>query len=118
MLGRFGRCLVAVPVALGAATLVALVLFGIGSLLLILAVVLPLVLIGLIAAAARTGKAKPRYDSNGAGFSDRCSACLGLARQPPPGWQSFAHDRQAGGPPPGPGPSARHRLAARLPAWS
>jgi hypothetical protein len=59
MLGRFGRCLVAVPLALGAATLVAVVLLGVGSLLLVLAVVLPLVLIGLIAAAAaRTGKAK------------------------------------------------------------
>jgi hypothetical protein len=58
MLGRFGRCLVAVPLALGAATLVAVVLLGVGSLLL----VLPLVVIGLIAAAARTGKAKIRLD--------------------------------------------------------
>jgi hypothetical protein len=58
MLGRFGRCLVAVPLALGAATLVAVVLLGVGSLLL----VLPLVLIGLIAAAARTGKAKTRLE--------------------------------------------------------
>jgi hypothetical protein len=62
MLGRFGRCLVAVPLALGAATLVAVVLLGIGSLLLVLAVVLPLVLIGLIAAAALTGKTKTRLD--------------------------------------------------------
>ena len=62
MLGRFGRCLVAVPLALGAATLVAVVLFGIGSLLLVLAVILPLVLIGLIAAAALTGKAKTRLE--------------------------------------------------------
>jgi hypothetical protein len=58
MLGRFGRCLVAVPLALGAATLVAVVLLGVGSLLL----VLPLVLIGLIVAAARTGKAKIRFE--------------------------------------------------------
>ena len=58
MLGRFGRCLVAVPLALGAATLVAVVLLGVGSLLL----VLPLVLTGLIAATARTGKAKTRLD--------------------------------------------------------
>jgi hypothetical protein len=36
MLGRFGRCLVAVPLALGAATLVAVVLLGVGSLLLAL----------------------------------------------------------------------------------
>jgi hypothetical protein len=62
MLGRFGRCLVAVPLALGAATLVAVVLLGVGSLLLVLAVVLPLVVIGLIAAAARTGKAKIRLE--------------------------------------------------------
>jgi hypothetical protein len=58
MLGRFGRCLVAVPLALGAATLVAVVLLGVGS----LPVVLPLVVIGLIAAAARTGKAKTRLE--------------------------------------------------------
>ena len=62
MLGPFGRCLVAVPIALGVATLVAVVLLGVGSLLLVLAVVLPLVVIGLIAAAARTGKAKIRLD--------------------------------------------------------
>ena len=62
MLGRFGRCLVAVPLALGAATLVAVVLLGVGSLLLVLAVVLPPVVIGLIAAAARTGKAKTRLE--------------------------------------------------------
>ena len=62
MLGPVGRCLVAVPVALGVATLVAVVLLGVGSLLLVLAVVLPLVLIGLIAATALTGKAKTRLD--------------------------------------------------------
>jgi hypothetical protein len=62
MLGRFGRCLVVVPLALGAATLVAVVLLGVGSLLLVLAVVLTLVLIGLIAATARTGKAKTRLE--------------------------------------------------------
>jgi hypothetical protein len=62
MLGRFGRCLVAVPLTLRAATLVAVVLLGVGSLLLVLAVVLPLVVIGLIAAAARTGKAKIRLE--------------------------------------------------------
>jgi len=38
------------------------VLLGVGSLLLVLAVVLPLVVIGLIAAAARTGKAKIRLE--------------------------------------------------------
>ena len=62
MLGRFSGCLVAVPLALGAATLVAVVLLGVGSLLLVLALVLPLVLIGLIAAAALTGKAKTRLE--------------------------------------------------------
>jgi hypothetical protein len=62
MLGPVGRCLVAVPVALGAATLVAVVLFGIGSLLLVLAVVLPLVLMDLIVSAALTGKVKIRFE--------------------------------------------------------